>query len=280
MREIAVIGAGELGGEIAHALAAHDVAREIRLIDDAGQVAAGKALDIAQAAPVEGFATRLSGSTDLASAGGATLVVVADRFEGGDWQGEEALALLHQLRPCTSGALIVWAAATGREAIERGVRELHIPRERLFGSAPEALAGAVRALVALETNSSPGEVALTVLGIPPARIVVPWNDVTIGGFAATRLLDDPARRRVTARLVALWPPGPHALASATAKVIDAISGRTRCLASCFVAGDDSAGIRARTFALPVRLGRSGIEETVLPDLGVVERIALDNAIQL
>jgi malate dehydrogenase len=80
MREVAIIGAGELGGEIAHALAAHDVAREIRLIDDAGQVAAGKALDIAQAAPIERFATRLSGSTDLASAEGATLVVIADRF--------------------------------------------------------------------------------------------------------------------------------------------------------------------------------------------------------
>jgi hypothetical protein len=32
--------------------------------------------------------------------------------------------------------------------------------------------------------------------------------------------------------------------------------------------------------MPVRLGRSGIAETVLPDLGVVERVALDNAMQL
>ena len=43
------------------------------LIDDHGRVAEGKALDIMQAAPIEGFAARLSGSSDLTTAGGAGL---------------------------------------------------------------------------------------------------------------------------------------------------------------------------------------------------------------
>ena len=50
MREVAIVGAGELGGLTAHALARRNAAGLIRLIDDAGRVAEGKALDISQAA--------------------------------------------------------------------------------------------------------------------------------------------------------------------------------------------------------------------------------------
>src|SRR5690349_7589659 len=71
MREVAIIGAGELGGALAHALARRDLARTITLVDEHGRVAEGKALDISQAAPVEGFATQLAGSTDLAAGLGA-----------------------------------------------------------------------------------------------------------------------------------------------------------------------------------------------------------------
>jgi malate/lactate dehydrogenase len=78
----------------------------------------------------------------------------------------------------------------------------------------------------------------------------------------------------------MWPPGPHALAAAAAKAIDAIAGRSRPLTICFVAPDDSEGARARTVALPVRLGARGIEKIVLPSLSVVDRVALDNAMML
>src|SRR4029077_14072905 len=50
MQEVAIIGAGELGGDIAHALARRDLAARVWLLDPTGAVAAGKALDILQAA--------------------------------------------------------------------------------------------------------------------------------------------------------------------------------------------------------------------------------------
>jgi len=80
---VVVLGAGELGGLIAHALAKRSVAAQICLIDEKGRVAEGKALDIMQAAPVEGFPSTVTGSTDTARAGGATVVVIADQFGGG-----------------------------------------------------------------------------------------------------------------------------------------------------------------------------------------------------
>jgi len=280
MHSVAIVGAGELGGTIAHALARRDAVGAITLVDETGRVAAGKALDIAQAAPVEGFATELTGTTDLSTAASAAVVVIADRVTGGEWQGEDALMLLKRLTQTASSAVIVCAGAWARELVDRGVRELKMSRARLFGSAPEALAGGVRALVALAVNGSPRDIALTVLGVPPDHIVIPWEDATVGGFGLTRLVDEPARRRLRAKVPALWPPGPHALAAAAVKAIESMAGRQRQMVSCFVAPDTSAGVSSRTAALPVRLEPAGIVAVVIPELSVVERVALDNAMAI
>src|SRR4030095_16697588 len=144
-----------------------------------------------------------------------------------------------RLPPCARTSPILCAGASQRELIDRGVRELHVARERLFGTAPEALAGGARALVALAIDASPRDVALSVLGVPPSRIVIPWEDATSAGFALTRLIDEPTRHRLVVRIAAVWPPGPYALAAAAAKAVGAMFGRTRRVVCCFVAPDDS-----------------------------------------
>ena len=280
MEEVAIIGAGELGGALAHALARRGVARHVRIVDDHGRAAEGKALDISQAAPVEGFATRVSGGTDVSAAAGAAVIVVADRLETGEWQGDDALRLVHRLAQSAPSAAILCAGAAQRDVIDIAARELRVSRTRVFGSAPEALAAGARALVALAANASPRDVSLSVLGVPPAHIVVPWEDATVGGFALTRVLDEPARRRVASRVAVLWPPGPYALATAAALVVETMAGRSRRTTSCFVAPDLASGRRARTGAMPVRLGPAGIVDVIAPTLNVVERVALDNAIQV
>ena len=277
MHDVAIIGAGELGGALANMLARRGVVSSIQLVDETGGVAAGKALDIMQSAPIEGFATTVRGGTDIASSAGASIVVVADRATGGEWTGEEGLLVLKRL---ARGRVTLCAGADARELVERGARELTIPRAKLFGSAPEALAAAIRAMVAIEANGSPQDVALTVLGIPPSHMVVPWEEVTIAGLMATRVLDAPALRRLSARVAPLWPPGPHALASAAAKAIDIMVGQSRRMMTCFVAPDDSAGRRMRAAALPARLGPAGIAAAEVPELNVHDRVALESAIML
>lgn len=280
MHDVAIVGAGELGGALAHILARLDVLTAIRLIDESGGVANGQALDIMQASPIEAFATKVSGSTDLATAAGAALIVVADRAGLGEWEGDDGMAMLTRLWRVGSRSMILCAGAAQRDLVERGARELHVAREKLFGSAPEALAAAVRALVALETNGSPSDVALTILGVPPSQIVVPWEDAAIGGFAATRMLDEPARRRISARIAPLWPPGPYSLAWAAAKAVESAVGRSRRIVSAFVGPDDTGGRRSRAAALPVRLGPEGIVKFVTPTLTVHDRVALENAMTL
>jgi malate dehydrogenase len=280
VQEIAIIGAGEIGGATAHALARCDLARTITLVDERGRVAAGKALDIAQAAPIEGFATQLAGATDIAAAAGAEVVVVADRFGAGEWTGDDAFALLRRLSQMVRHAIVVCAGAKSRELVDRAVRDLKWPRARLLGSAPEALVGGAKAMVALALNGSARDIALTVLGIPPAQLVIPWNDATAGGLALTRQLDEPTRRRLDAKIAALWPPGPYALAAAATKAIAAIDGRSRQLSSCFVGPGIDQAATTRTAAMPVRLGPGGIADVVVPSLSVVEQVALDNAVLL
>ena len=280
MREVAIIGAGEIGGAAAHVLARQDSVRSIRLVDETGSIAAGKALDIAQAAPVEGFATEISGTNDIASAAGASVIVIADRAGAGEFQSDEAVLLAKRLARMAPAAVLVCAGASQRDLVHRGVRELHLDRKRIFGTAPEALTAGGRALCALAVNGSPRDVGLSILGNPPAHTVVLWESAAIGGVALTSLVDEPTRRRLHARITASWPPGPYALACAAAAAVDVMCGRTRRTLTCFVGPDSSAGTRARTAALPVRLGADGVSEVVIPVLSPFEQTALANAMNV
>jgi malate dehydrogenase len=280
MHEVAIVGAGELGGAIAHSIALRDVVGRVRLVDERGSVAEGKALDIAQAAPVEGFATAVAGGHDIVEAAGAAIVVLADAVGGSEWQGEAGLMLLKRVRETAPRSIVLCAGATQRELVERGVAALRVHRTHLFGTAPEAFRAAVRALVSLQLNVSPREVSLTVLGVPPRGIVIPWEEASIGGVGLRRLIDEPSIRRLAQKIPSLWPPGPAALAAAATVVIEAIAGRSRPTPTCFVAPDSRSAARMRTAALPVRLGPAGISDVETPSLSVGDRVALDNAMML
>jgi malate dehydrogenase len=278
MSQVAIVGAGPLGGELAFLMARRDVAESIVLVDEAERVAAGKALDIMQAAPIEAFAARVSGASDVFAAAGAPVIVIADRFGAGDWEGEDALMLLRRLVRPGSASVVVCASASHQELVQRAVRELKIDGRRIIGSAPEALAASIRAVVALEADRSPKDVSLTVLGVPPRHTVIPWEDATIAGFAASRVLDEPARRRIAARAGHLWPPGSFTAAAAAAKAVTAVLERSRETVCAFLAPDDRLGTKARAGALPVVLGATGVERVELPTLSVRDRVALDNAL--
>src|SRR5207244_2630780 len=154
MQSVAIFGAGELGGHVAHLLARRDVARAIVLLDAAGTVAAGKALDIAQAAPIEGFATQLSGSTDVAAAFGCAVIVLAETAKSGEWQDDAAQQLLRQIAAGAPNAIVICAGASHRDVVQRGIRDLKMSPDRLVGTAPEALAGA--AVKAIESIAGRG----------------------------------------------------------------------------------------------------------------------------
>ena len=74
-RKIALIGAGMIGGTLAHLAAMREMG-DIVLFDIAEGIPQGKALDIAQAGPVDGFDATLKGTSDYADIAGADVCIV------------------------------------------------------------------------------------------------------------------------------------------------------------------------------------------------------------
>src|SRR5439155_2125501 len=160
MSDVAIMGAGELGGTLTHVLARRNAATSITLIDESRRIAEGKALDIAHAAPLEGFASEVSGTDDFMAAAGAAVIVIAEPARTAPQNVDDGLILLERLVRVSPGAAFVCAGESHRELVERAARELSISRMRIIGSAPEALATGARALVALESRASPADVSL------------------------------------------------------------------------------------------------------------------------
>ena len=280
MATVCIIGAGDIGGASAHALARGERVSRVLLVDGDGKVAAGKALDIQQSGAVDRFHVRLDGTDDVSRVAGCAVCVVADRFgrPAAEWQGEEGLAMLTRLASYAGDAPIVFAGASQAELLRALAREGHVRRERLAGSSPEALIAAVRAMVAMEANCSPSEVDLTVLGTPPSGFVVPWSEASIGGYSLERVLSQVQLTRIEARAARLWPPGPFALGLAAARVADAMVRHSRRAFSVLMVLGGEFGVRGRVGAMPVNLSPSGIARTRVPTLNTRERVRLETAL--
>ena len=280
MATAVILGAGDIGDTLARQLAALDLVTRIVIVDDLATVAAGKALDVAQSAPVDGYHTVMSGTADLAAVVGAEVVVIADVAGNPavEWKDEAGLALIKRVAGLNQRAPMVCAGAAQSSVIERGVNELGISRMRLFGSAPEALRSAAIAIVALEANASPSDISLSVLG-RPSQVIVPWDEAAIAGRSATGVLSAAQLARLDARIARLWPPGPYALGSAAARLVRTALTRTPRVHAAMVAVNRDEGLPGRSAMMPVTLLPAGIATLVPPSLSSRDRVRFDTAIR-
>ena len=77
--KIALVGAGNIGGTLAHLIGLKELG-DVAFVDVFGGVAAGKALDIMQSSPVDGFDSHMSGGSDYSAIAGADVVIVTAGF--------------------------------------------------------------------------------------------------------------------------------------------------------------------------------------------------------
>ena len=75
-KKISLIGAGQIGGTLAHLIGTKEVANEVILFDVASGIAKGKALDIAQSSSVDGFNVKFSGTDDYNEIKDSDVVIV------------------------------------------------------------------------------------------------------------------------------------------------------------------------------------------------------------
>jgi malate/lactate dehydrogenase len=280
MSLVAILGAGEIGGAAARALAMRARVSAVRLIDSQPNVAAGKALDLRQANPISGSDTRIEGSTECSSAAGACAIILADTAAGAEWSGETGLALLRRLAQlgCFQQGVLIFAGSSQLSLMQMAIDELGLSRSRVVGSAPEALAATARTLVAIEARASASQVSLTVLGRPPRHVVIPWAEASVAGHSILALLTPPQINLVESRMKGLWPPGPATLGSTAAAVSEAVAVGSRRLFSAFVSLDRDNGTKAPVCAWPVMVGRSGLERVTTPALTTRDRVIMDEVL--
>jgi len=281
MATAVILGAGDIGGALARQLAATDLVSRIILVDDLANVAAGKALDVAQSSPVDRYHTTMAGTADVAAVVGAAVVVVADTAAppSTEWKDEGGLALLKRVAGLNQLAPIVCAGAGQAGLIERGVNELGISRLRLFGAAPEALRSAIIAIVSLEAGAAPADISLSVLGRPAQQIIVPWDEAAIAGRTATQVLSAAQLARLDARIARLWPPAPYTLAGAATRLIRTALTRSTRVHAALVAVTREEGVPGRSAMMPVTLQPSGIASLVAPALSSRDRVRLETTMR-
>jgi len=275
----AIIGAGDLGGAIAQALAARQSVDRVLIVDTAESAARGKALDIQQSGAITGFDTKLMGTSDATRAAACTVCVVADRFgaPSSEWSGAGAVRQIAELASIVGDAPIVFAGAEHGTLIHDAARDGGVAHRRLIGSAPEAYASAVKAIVAMEARCAPGEVMLSVLGAPPA-FVIPWSEASIGGYALQQVLTPVEFSRVDARSRRLWPPQPYTLGIAAAVVTEGIVCSGRRAFDVLTVLDGEFGIRGGVGAVPTFLSPAGVVHRREPALTTRERVQLETVL--
>lgn len=268
-----MIGAGAVGGALAHKLGCRGSVSLVTLIDPHAAVAAGKALDILQSSGVERFTTRVTGTDAIAAAAGADAIVLADLAATGEIAGESGLSLVRQLVRIEQRAPIVCAGGGQRELMARAGSELRVADRRLIGSAPLALESSVRALVAALLDSAPADLSIGIAGVPPRDAVVGWDAATAFRQPIAAHLAPHHMAAVSSRLPALWPPAPYTLASAAARVAEAAANGSRRRYTCF------AFVGRAVAAVPILLSRGGVERVLEPALSRHERTLFENGLR-
>lgn len=270
MSFVAILGAGPIGAATAERLAGRGRVSAVRIVDAEAQIAAGKTLDMLQAAPIIGTPVRLSASSDPLAAAGAAVIVIADRITDGDWTGDAGLSLVDTLVRAGAEAPLVFAGPSQTGLLEAAARNLALPAHRLIGSAPSAIVGTARGLAGMELGLS--SVELTVVGRPP-RFVIGWSAAASAGSLLVDRI--PAHRllAISQALPRFWPPGPYAIGSATAAIVEALIFGSRRLHAALTVGPHGLGPAGSATMLPLELGRLRVLSHVVPSLSPQEKTA-------
>lgn len=276
MRTVAILGAGDLAATLARRIAEAEMARCVVLVDANEGRAKGKALDLAQSGPVEGYDTRVEATAALESVVSPDVVVIADPDDLADavllsTRGTERVA---GWLPAVGKATLLVAGPHPSPLVEAAVAK-GFPRDRVLGSVPVATAAAVRRRLSAELGVEPRGIAVSVMGLPPAQLVAPQAMVTVAGIPVEKLSPS-AHRRALGSLHGR-APGPVALAAAALHVVRALDGSRATVLPVVAQLDGEYGHRRVALAVPARLGSGRIESVVEVALDPVDRVAFDNA---
>ena len=291
MPKVTIVGAGQTGATTAHWLAQAEVA-DLVLVDVVEGLAQGKALDLLQSLPVIGSDARVKGSTDYAATAGSDIVVITAGLPRKPGMSREDLlaanaeivrTAVERSIEVSPDAILVMLTNPLDAMSYLAMKVSGLPKERVIGQAGILDSARMRAFVAEELGVSVRNVHCYVLGGHGDEMVPLTRHSNVAGVPLRDILPKDRLEAIVERtrkgggeIVSLLKMGSafYAPGAALAQMVDAVL-RDRHLvvpASAYLEGE--YGLSGIFFGVPVRLGRSGMEDVIEYDLDDEERASL------
>jgi malate dehydrogenase len=297
--KIALIGAGNIGGTLAHLIGLKELG-DVVLFDVFGGVAAGKALDIMQSGPVDGFDSLMTGGSDYAAIKGADVVIVTAGFprtpgmSRDDLIGKNAgviAQVAEGIKTHCPDAFVI-CITNPLDAMVWVMKEKSgLPANRVVGMAGVLDSSRFQLFLAQEFGVSVEDVRAFVLGghgdtmVPLIRYSavagIPVPDLIKMGWTTQEKIDAIVRRtadgggeivRLLERGSAFYAPAASAIAMAEAFLKD----KKRVL-PCAAWLTGQYGMNELYVGVPVVIGAGGIEKIVEIELNAQEKAAFEKS---
>ena len=301
MKKISLIGAGQIGGTLAHLIGLKELVNEVVLFDVASGVAKGKALDIAQSSSVDGFNVRFSGTDNyddikdsdviIITAGvprkpgmsrddllGINLKIIKQVAEGVKKNAPNAFVI------CITNPLDVMVMAFQKFS--------GLPSSKVVGMAGILDSSRFKLFLSLELNVPVREIEAMVMGghgdtmVPMPRFTKisgkPLLDlVKDGKISADRVEEINQRTRDGgAEIVKYLEKGSafYAPAASGVQMAEAYLNDQKKLLPCAVQLNGEYGVQNVYAGVPVVIGKSGVEKIEQIDLDDKEKKEFMNSI--
>jgi malate dehydrogenase len=298
--KIALIGAGQIGGTLAH-LAALKELGDIILFDIAEGTPQGKALDIAQSGPVEGFDAGLRGANSYADIAGADVCIVTAGVPRKPGMSRDDLlginlkvmkAVGEGIKAHAPNAFVI-CITNPLDAMVWALREFSgLPHHMVVGMAGVLDAGRFRHFLSVEFNVSMKDVTAFVLGghgdtmVPLVRYStvagIPLPDLVKMGWTTQEKLDGIVQRTRDggAEIVGLLKTGSafYAPAASAIEMAEAFLKDQKRLLPCAAYVDGAYGLSGMYVGVPTILGAGGVERVVNITLNADEQVMMDKSI--
>jgi len=293
-RKVTVVGgAGNVGATVARAIAVKELA-DVVIIDIAAEKAAGIALDIYEACPIDGSDTRVVGTADYAASADSDVVVITSGVPRKPGMSRDDLLQVNYkiMQTVTeqvvkhSPRCVIVPVANPLDAMCQAVYRLsQFPRERVVGMAGVLDSARMRAFIAMELHVSVKNIHAFVLGGHGDTMVPLPRYSTVAGIPITELLPKDKIDAICARTAnggaeitklvgtsAWYAPG-----AAAAEMVEAILKDTKQILPCSVFLQGEYGVRDLFVGVPVKLGKGGAEEIIQIKLTSEEQAAFQKS---
>lgn len=292
MSKVTIVGAGNVGATCANVLAHMDVTNEIILLDIAGDMARGKALDTWQQAPIDEYSTRLKGTDNYQDTAGSDIVIITAGVPRKPGMSRDDListnakivsGVTKSILQYTPDPIIIVVSNPLDVMTYAAQKSSGLPTAKVMGMAGILDTARYRAFLAEALNVSPKDIQAMLLGGHGDTMVPLPRYTTVSGIPVTELIDDATLNAIVERtkvgggeLVKLMGTSAwYAPGAAAAQMAAAILKDENRIFPCCIKMEGQHGLNGVYVGVPVKLGKGGIKQIIELKLNADETALLN-----